>query len=201
MEWLIPWGGSLEGQTAVRFVGDTLHLILLNSLSRRLGFGSVAYFFGESFCGEILILTRDTNLHHLMRDQKTSTNSFSVVKQGIEMSKELLPYQLIDGNILNSEGNIIPRLAIAFDAENGAIFKHGQAQHVEDWATATRRTYANAGLSEYADALTVITFDTTSQLTVDTANKAILHAGWLLREWTNLQDGTPSQPKQLDGFA
>ena len=117
------------------------------------------------------------------------------------MSKELPPYNFTDGNILNSKGNIIPHLAIAFDAENGTVFKHDQAQRVEDWATATRLAYANAGLSAYAEALTVITFTAANQITVDTANKAILYVGWLLREWPRLQAGAPSQPKQLDCFA
>ncbi len=122
------------------------------------------------------------------------------------MSKELPPYNFTDGKIVNADGDIIRYLAIAFDAKNGAVFKHDQAQRVEDWATTTRLAYANAGLSEYAEALTVITFTTANQLTVDTANKAILHAGWLLHEWLRLQDGTvatgtPSQPKQLDCFA
>ena len=111
------------------------------------------------------------------------------------MSKELPPYSFTDGKIINAHGDVIQHLAIAFDAENGTVFKHGQAHRVEDWATATRLSYANADMSEYAEALTVITFTTANQITVDTANKAILYVGWLLREWPRLQAGTPSQPK------
>jgi hypothetical protein len=47
-------------------------------------------------------------------------------------------------------------VAIAFDREDGSLMKHGSVDLIKQWAEGTRKRYCAAGLTEIAEALTVI---------------------------------------------
>lgn len=96
-------------------------------------------------------------------------------------------YKLEFGTIFNANGVGINQLAIAFDAKDGTLFKHGEAHLVEEWARQARARYQASNLSDFAEALTVITFATASPNVVAFANFAIQHTGWIARAWQRIQ--------------
>lgn len=49
-------------------------------------------------------------------------------------------------------------MAIAYDSNEGTLYKHGTATGVEAWAVKTRAAYCDTGFEDFADAIVVISF-------------------------------------------
>lgn len=96
-------------------------------------------------------------------------------------------YDLKNQTIFNANGTPISKLAIAFDANDGTIFKHGEASLVEAWANSARASYQANNLAEFAAGLTVLTFDKPSPNIIAFLNHALTHTGWIATAWRRIQ--------------
>jgi hypothetical protein len=80
------------------------------------------------------------------------------------------PYRLVHGDVWRDGGPALPgrpapashvargseRLALAFDAEEGTLRRHGEAEAVRRWAAAERGRMEASGWTEAAEALQVV---------------------------------------------
>lgn len=71
------------------------------------------------------------------------------------------------------------RIAVAYDAEDGVVHKHGSAELVEAWASKTRTKFSGGGLPQLAEAIVVLSFPVL-QVTVDELNLCIATTGRVL---------------------
>jgi hypothetical protein len=99
-------------------------------------------------------------------------------------------YTFADNSIRREDGRVIESLAICFDAETGTLFKHGNAEAVNAWATRMRKGYQELGMAEAAESVVTITFPTGSPYAAAIVNKAINYTGWIGQAWKVLQEGS-----------
>lgn len=67
-------------------------------------------------------------------------------------------------------------LAVAFDAEDMVLHKHGRAERVEAWADKTRKMFTEAGHGELAEMIVVLAFPVTPE-TISELNACIATTG------------------------
>lgn len=86
------------------------------------------------------------------------------------------------------------RVAVCFDASDGTLHKHGAERGVEAWAAKTRKTLADAGITEAADGLVVVVFPPTPE-TIAELNAIIACSGRVLRIPDRLAEIAASVPR------
>lgn len=71
-------------------------------------------------------------------------------------------------------------IAVAYDSEDGTLFKHGQLARVQAWAAKTRRIFSEGGAADLAAAITVLSFPVAEE-TVRELNACVATTGRVLR--------------------
>lgn len=86
------------------------------------------------------------------------------------------------------------KVAVCFDGSTGALHKHGAEAGVEAWAAKTRKSLADADMTELADDLVVVVFPPTPE-TIEELNASVACTGRVLMIAERLAEIAGSVPR------